>query len=77
MALIEVNLVMTIGVAVGKLATLVDKLLNVVHMVVARPTVPDTVLVMALVVVAALMLMVRYVFLQGQQILLNNWYGKM
>ena len=73
MALIEVNLVMTIGVAVGKLATMVGKLPNVVHMVVSRPTVPDTVLV----VVAALMLMVRYVFLQGQQILLNNWYGKM
>ena len=53
-------------VAVGKLATVV----------VARPTVPDTVLV-AVVVVAVLEIMVRYVFLQGQQIRLNCGYGEM
>ena len=74
--LIEVNLVMTMGVAVGKLATVVDKLPNVVHVVVARPAVPDTVLVM-MVVVAVLVVMVRYVFLQCQQILLNSGCGKM
>ena len=76
LALTEVNLAMTMGMAVGKLATVVDKLPNVVHVVVARPTMPDMVLV-AVVVVAALMVMFRYVFLQGQQILLNCGYRKM
>ena len=76
MALIMVNLVMAMGMAVGKLATVVDKLPNVVHVVVTRVAMPDIVLV-AVVVVAALMVMVRYVILQGQQILLNSRYGKM
>ena len=76
MALIMVNLVMAMGMAVGKLATVVDKLPNVVHVVVTRVAMPDIVLV-AVVVVAALVVMVRYVILQGQQILLNSGYGKM
>ena len=76
MALIMVNLVMTMGMAVGKMATVVDKLPNVVHVVVTRVAMPDIVLV-PVVVVAALVVMVRYVVLQGQQILLNSGYGKM
>ena len=64
---------MTMGVAVGEL---MDKLPNIVHVVVARPAVLDTVLV-AVKVVAALVVMVSYVFLQGQQILLNSGYEKM
>ena len=76
MALIEVNMVITMGVAVGKLATVVDKLPNMVHVVVARPAMADTLLV-AVVVVAVLVVMVRYVLLQGQQILANSGYGKM
>ena len=76
LALIMVNLVMTMGMAVGKMATVVDKLPNVVHVVVTRVAMPDIVLV-PVVVVAALVVMVRYVVLQGQQILLNSGYGKM
>ena len=58
---------MTIGMTVGKLATMVDKFTKVVLTVVARPTMPNT----------ALVAVVRCVFLQGQQILLNSGYGKM